>query len=187
MSSRFRGVCWYERDKKWQVRIGFDGKTKNLGFFADEMKAAHAFDAYAIANGIDTPRNFPDEDEDDVVAGAERGRAAKKRKKVASMSSRFRGVCWYERDKKWQVRIGVDGKQKNIGRFVDEVEAAHAYDAHAIANGIDTPRNFPSENEDDVVAEAKRVRDAPKKRKNAASKSSRFRGVSWSSERRGGR
>jgi hypothetical protein len=38
-----------------------------------------------------------------------------------------------------------------------------------IANGIDVPRNFPNEDEDAVVAEAARVRAAPKKRKNAAS------------------
>ena len=55
---------------------------------------AHAYDAHAIANGIDTPRNFPNEDEDDVVAEAERGRAAKKRKKLASKTSRFsRPLC----------------------------------------------------------------------------------------------
>ena len=87
-------MSWNKARKKWFVQITIGGKQKTIGRFTDEIEAAHAYDAYAIANGIDTPRNFPDEDEDDVVAEAERGRAAKKRKKVASTSSRFRGVCW---------------------------------------------------------------------------------------------
>ena len=37
-----------------------------------------------------------------------------------------------------QIRFG--GKRETISRFADEVEAAHAYDAYVITNGIDTPR-----------------------------------------------
>ena len=57
-SSRFRGVSWNKGAKKWMVQIRVDGKTKTIGYFADEVNAAHAYDAYAIANGIDAPRNF---------------------------------------------------------------------------------------------------------------------------------
>jgi len=178
-TSRFRGVSWDKRVKKWEVRIGVHGNQKRIGHFTDEGEAAHAYDAYAIVNRIETPRNFPDENEDAVVAEAERGRAAKKQKKAASKSSTYQGVGWKRAVKKWQVRIRVDGKQKSIGLFADEAEAAHAYDAYAIANGIDTPRNFPDEDEDDVVAEAARVRAAPKKRKKAANATSTYQGVSW--------
>ena len=163
-TSRFRGVSWDKSSKKWVVSIRSGGKKKHIGSFADEVEAAHAYDAYAIANGIDMPRNFPNEDEDDVVAEA-RVRAASRKRKTSS----YRGVSWHKARKKWQVFIRVDGKQKTIGSFSDEVEAAHAYDAYAIANGIDTPRNFPGEDEDDVVAGAERGR-AAKKRKNAANK-----------------
>ena len=85
-TSLFRGVSWNKQSKKWKVVIRVHGKQKGLGYFTDEVEAAHAYDAYAIANDIDVPRNFPNEDEDAVVAEAERGRAAKKRKKAASKS-----------------------------------------------------------------------------------------------------
>ena len=125
-----------------QIRV--NRKQKHVGYFTDEVNAAHAYDAYAIANGIDTPRNFPDEDEDDVVAEAARGRAAKKRKKVASKSSRFRGVCWHKREKKWQVKIKVGGKQKHVGRFRDEETAGRAFDTYIVDNNLERELNFSS-------------------------------------------
>jgi hypothetical protein len=33
----------------------------------------------------------------------------------------------------------------NVGVFIDEIEAAHAFDAFAITNSIDVPLNFPVE------------------------------------------
>jgi len=135
MTSRFRGVCWHKRDKKWEVII-VNGKLKSVGYFADEIEAAHAYDAYVIVNGIATPRNFPNKAEDAVLAEAERGRAAKKRKTAAGKSSRFRGVSWHKATKKWQVHIRVDGKSKHVGTFADDVEAAQAYDAYATKNDL---------------------------------------------------
>ena len=69
--------------------------------------------------------------------------------------------------------ISFSGRQKHIGSYFDEGEAAHAYDAFIITAGLGKPRNFPDENEDDVVAEAARVlarvRAFPKSRPVSAS------------------
>jgi hypothetical protein len=46
--------------------------------------------------------------------------------------SKFKGVSWNKRDKKWQVRIGIDGKQKHLGNYDCEEDAARAYDEKAI-------------------------------------------------------
>jgi hypothetical protein len=46
-------------------------------------------------------------------------------------SSRFKGVIWRKRERKWQARIGVAGVQRNLGLYVDEKAAALAYDAAA--------------------------------------------------------
>ena len=72
---------------------------------------------------------------------------------------------------------GGDRHRRSL-RFADEINAAHAYGAFAILNGIVVQRNFPNEDADDVVADAERVR-APMKRKNAKTKTSRYRGVCW--------
>ncbi len=47
-------------------------------------------------------------------------------------SSIYKGVSWNRRDKCWQVRIGVNGKQLSVGTFGDEVEAAISYNEAAM-------------------------------------------------------
>lgn len=46
-------------------------------------------------------------------------------------SSRFKGVRFHKRDKRWESRIQVNGKPMYIGRFDDEVQAALAYNSEA--------------------------------------------------------
>lgn len=56
---------------------------------------------------------------------------ARNRRSHRGSSSRFRGVSWCKRDKRWVAQIGVDYTRNHIGRFASEIEAAKAYDAEA--------------------------------------------------------
>jgi hypothetical protein len=99
--------------------------------------------------------------------------AAKKRKVVTkrrNASSRFRGVSWAKTHPKWIATIYFDGKQKYIGSYDDEMEAARAYDATVRAQSLDKPLNFP-----DDLSTAPGVY-VPKQKRVATS---RFRGVCW--------
>lgn len=59
-------------------------------------------------------------------------------------TSRFKGVHWARHAKKWSAHITVNGKGRNLGYFVDETDAAKAYDAAARAGHGTTARlNFP--------------------------------------------
>lgn len=49
-----------------------------------------------------------------------------------NQSSKFKGVTWDKCVKKWQASIYVNGKSKNLGRFLMEEIAALAYDMVAI-------------------------------------------------------
>lgn len=55
-------------------------------------------------------------------------------RKQAGTSSRFKGVCWHSRDRKWVAMIKAPGLkyQKALGYFSSEEEAARAYDAAAV-------------------------------------------------------
>lgn len=56
--SGYKGVCWYEVRKKWTAQIKVDKKVKNLGFYANIVDAARAYDnaarkyhgAFAVTN-----------------------------------------------------------------------------------------------------------------------------------------
>ncbi len=47
-SSKFKGVYWYKRTKKWRVRITINYKLIHLGYYNDEIEAAKAYDNAAI-------------------------------------------------------------------------------------------------------------------------------------------
>lgn len=43
-SSKYIGVSWHKREKKWYARIGFNGKVIHIGCFNNEEDAAVAYD-----------------------------------------------------------------------------------------------------------------------------------------------
>jgi len=46
-TSRYKGVCWNKRNKKWAAAIKCNNKTYHLGYFKDEIEAAKAYDGAA--------------------------------------------------------------------------------------------------------------------------------------------
>ena len=122
-----------------KVQVLDKGKTKFLGYYDDETAAARAFDAYVIANKINTDLNFPS------APGAAGHMTTKK-----GRTSSHRGVCWNKGGKKWRAKIYVDGKTKSLGYFVDEDDAGRAYDAYIRKHyPVERPHkwkrfNFPS-------------------------------------------
>jgi len=42
-TSKYVGVCWFKRDKKWRAAIVINGKSKYLGLFTDEKEASNAY------------------------------------------------------------------------------------------------------------------------------------------------
>jgi hypothetical protein len=53
------------------------------------------------------------------------------RKRRDARSSKYKGVGWHKRDRRFVVEIKLNGKHLHIGYFTDEIEAALAYDAAA--------------------------------------------------------
>ena len=49
----------------------------------------------------------------------------------SNFHSKYKGLTWYRRKKRWAVRIIVDGKSKFIGYFDNEIDDAKAYDTAA--------------------------------------------------------
>uniref|UniRef100_A0A6H1ZQL7 Putative homing endonuclease n=1 Tax=viral metagenome TaxID=1070528 RepID=A0A6H1ZQL7_9ZZZZ len=47
-SSRFKGVVWHKRNKKWQAQIRYNGRTIYLGRSFSEREASFMYDKKAI-------------------------------------------------------------------------------------------------------------------------------------------
>ena len=54
-----------------------------------------------------------------------------RRKGRIKSRSRYKGLAWDSKDKRWEVRISVNGRRIYIGRFQDQMKAARAYDRAA--------------------------------------------------------
>lgn len=46
-------------------------------------------------------------------------------------TSKYKGITWYKRDKKWEAQIKINYKTIHLGRFNSEIEAAKVYDIAA--------------------------------------------------------
>lgn len=57
---------------------------------------------------------------------------AAKHKTPLPRSSRFKGVCWDKAKGRWAAQITIDKKNRNLGRYVAEEDAARAYNAAAL-------------------------------------------------------
>ena len=69
-----------------------------------------------------------------------------KRKTKSKTSSRFIGVCLDKRSGRWESKIRNQGRKIWLGRFVSEIDAAHAYDEAAKKyHGEFAKLNFPKE------------------------------------------
>lgn len=53
------------------------------------------------------------------------------RRKLIVGTSKYKGVCWYRRERKWRARIRVNRKLISLGYFASETDAALAYNRAA--------------------------------------------------------
>jgi len=65
-------------------------------------------------------------------------------KRAMRGSSKFKGVFWHSHAKKWGACITLQGRNKYIGVFISEIDAARAYDRYAAEHfGEFAYLNFP--------------------------------------------
>ena len=104
---------------------------------------------------------------------------AKKQKnwdKPRHRPSKYVGVSWCRQAKKWRPQIKIDGKEKNLGLYHDEKEAARIYDEQAALLG--KPVNFPlHEGMEQAVKPATKRKDVCKVPN--VNRPSKYVGVCW--------
>lgn len=129
---RLAGFNWFasESTRTWYAQSSavidsVSGIRRHISMHREVLKVyGDKFVDHQNHNGLDN-RHFN-------LRAATRSQNTWNRRKTASKcSSRFKGVSWSKKNKKWHVQIKENGKQKTIGYFDDEEPAARAYDAKA--------------------------------------------------------
>lgn len=105
-TSKYTGVNWCKKSKKYRSDIRINGKKKFLGCFKNEYEA-HLYYQYALIC-IKEAREI--------------------KVKQVKTSSKYKGVGWHKNSKKWQARIDIKGKRKYLGLYNTEIDAHNAYE-----------------------------------------------------------
>ena len=139
-ASKYAGVHFVKKTKKWRANIKIEGKARDIGYYENEEDAAidyaRALFKYRGQGGkevrkrqradgfgidlADVPPQTPIPKSGDIKEGASKGR----RKEG---SSKYAGVLFDKKSNKWHARIKVDGKRRSIGYYEKEEEAAIDY------------------------------------------------------------
>ena len=103
-TSKFIGVSWDKASNKWTSQIEINGKGIRLGSFDNEYEASIYYQNALIAK--------------------DNNKEIKVNK--AKFSSKYKGVQWHKRDKKWTANVRKDKKLKHLGTFLNEIDAYSA-------------------------------------------------------------
>lgn len=104
-TSKYTGVSWDKLKNKWFSCIRFNGKMIYLGRFDNEEDASMYYENAVIAINSGN----------EIVV------------KRCTFTSGHKGVCFVKRSNKWAAYIDVSGKRTHLGYFINETDAAKAY------------------------------------------------------------
>ncbi len=119
-SSTYKGVSFESQTSRWKAQITVDGRNRSLGRYDTEEEAATAYNLAAVeAWGEHARLN----DVPEGVVPVHKPRA----------TSQYRGVSFDRKRECWIAQIMIAGHQNQLGRYSNEIEAALAYNAAALA------------------------------------------------------
>jgi len=167
-SSRFWGVTWARKDKKWQAYYkDAAGKTRHLGFFDDDEEAAHAVNKAISDAGLEGKRRMNAVDATGALVPRERPLRLDRAAVVApdpardptATTSKFWGVSWDKKNRRWQACYkDANGKKRTIGRFDTQEAAAHAVNAAIRRAGLEGRRKTNPVVDGQLVPRARKAR-----------------------------
>lgn len=123
-SSKYRGVYWNKEKEKWKTKLNYKTKEYNIGYYESEIEAASAYNVKVreiCPNEIHRINII--ENEDEVLKFTAN--------KIDNKSSKYRGVSYNNEKKKYAAYITYKKKTYKLGYFIDEVQAAKAYNNKA--------------------------------------------------------
>lgn len=142
VTSKYLGVSYTSKRKKYSVSIRANGKTIRLGVCENEVDAAQLFDIWTIKqddykDGF-RKLNFPENEKDYMNGTITINRNLKKPK-----LSKYYGV--YKNGRVYTSKIIINGKRTYIKYSKDQKLCAKEYDKYVVENKLDRKLNFPED------------------------------------------
>jgi len=135
--SRYVGVSWHKKQRKWSAYVHHGGKKQSLGYFEKEDGAAAAVKKRTLEirrlekAGLPTTTKSPTPAKQKVAVRAAVQKVVSERQEKGLSASEYVGVGWDKETKRWKAQIRHLLKNQHLGLFDDEVDAAKAFDAEA--------------------------------------------------------
>lgn len=138
-----------DRDGYWRVGLSVDD-TRRKSMRKVARLVALAFLPPAVPNmEVDHINGDPGDDRVEnlewVTAAEQQRRRAARMRAAGKLSSMFIGVSWHAKDRRWIAQVWVAKRRITIGRFVEEIKAARAYDTYVSSQNLDNPLNWSGE------------------------------------------
>ena len=127
-ASKYAGVYFNKKRKKWETRIVIDGKQPHIGYYENEEKAAidyaRAVFKYKGQGALDKAREQNSASVIDLSDAPPQAPIPKRDGSIKEGASRYMGVRFIKGRNKWQAQIMIEGKTRHIGSYEKEEEAA---------------------------------------------------------------
>lgn len=109
LSSKYVGVSFFKKIKKWASQINYKGENVRIGYFKTELEASNAYQLALskVKDGTFNPEEYKPE-----------------------FTSKHRGISFNKGNKRWLIHLTVDGKQKYLGSYKTEEEAYNALESY---------------------------------------------------------
>jgi hypothetical protein len=121
----------------WSSRITIDKKLIFISNSCSEIEAAVQYDLYIINNKLNRERNFNDSDINKLIKLYN----IEYKIKNINKTSKFKGVSFNNKSKRWNAQLWINNKPKHIGSFIEEEDAAIAYNQYIIDNNLNLELN----------------------------------------------
>jgi hypothetical protein len=116
---------------KWCANF-INGYWYAVAWYQGKMVSMHRFVAGEPKGKLVDHRNHNTLDNQDCnLRVCTRAQNCQNQGKCYKSSSKYKGLYWRKDRKRWEVEIRANNKRHRLGRFVDELDAARAYDVAA--------------------------------------------------------
>jgi len=157
LTSKYKGVH-YTKKGLWRASRSIGGRKIMGGEFENELDAARASDVLAREHGSTGTLNFPTEDDDEYTPLPYKS-STHKPKPAVKKRSKFIGVTWNWRTRKWSAERAILGNKVHGGQWSDEEDAARASDRIARESPYFRGRfNFPTSDDENRRVETRKKR-----------------------------